>query len=286
MRHSRVFWQLVLVVGLALGLSVGCAKKFPQEVTDVNQSLGQAKDACATVYAKDDLQNVQGGVDSMNALADEQKYGKARKEAKPLLPQVQALGPVADEGRAAAKQKSDAAIANADKALKAAKGAGADQYASPKFQAASKKLQEARTMGNDPCKYPDAEAAAMQAAKMAADAQKAAVAEKKRLEEEARLAEERRKREEAERKRREEEELKRRFPPVYTVESGDSLWKITGMERIYGHSKFWPIVHDANSGQIADPDLIFPGQELSIPRDLSQSQMEKKLGVLWLQYAE
>ena len=162
-------------------------------------------------------------------------------------------------------------IANADKALKAAKGAGADQYASPKFQAASKKLQEARTMGNDPCKYPDAEAAAMQAAKMAADAQKAAVAEKKRLEEEARLAEERR---------------KRRFPPVYTVESGDSLWKITGMERIYGHSKFWPIVHDANSGQIADPDLIFPGQELSIPRDLSQSQMEKKLGVLWLQYAE
>ena len=124
----------------------------------------------------------------------------------------------------------------------------------------------------------------MQAAKMAADAQKAAVAEKKRLEEEARLAEERRKREEAERKRREAEELARRFPPVYTVERGDSLWRITGMETIYGHPKFWPIVHDANSGQIADPDLIFPGQELSIPRDMSQTEMEKKLGVLWLQY--
>jgi len=275
---------LVLVVGLALGLSVGCAKKFPQEVTDVNQALGQAKDACATVYAKDDLQNVQSGVDSMNSLADEQKYKKARKEAKPLLPEVQALGPVADQGKAAAKQKSDAAIAGADKAVKAAKGAGADQYAGAKFNAASAKLQEARQLSNDPCKYPAAEAAAMQASKMAADAQKAAVAEKKRLEEEARLAEERRLREEAERIRRDEEELLRRFPPAYTVERGDSLWKITGMERIYGDPKYWPIIHDANSGEIADPDLIFPGQEFVIPRDITVEEMDSKLGVLWLHY--
>jgi nucleoid-associated protein YgaU len=284
MRQTKVFWQLVLVVGLALGLSVGCAKKFPQEVTDVNQALGQAKDACATVYAKDDLQSVQGGVDSMNALADDKKYKKAKKEAKPLLPQVQALGPEADKGRAAANQKSDAAIAAAGKVVNTAKSAGAEQYAGAKFKAASAKLEEARQMNNDPCKYPAAEAAAKQAATMAADAEQAAIAEKKRLEEEARLAEERRRREEAERLRREEEELLRRFPPAYTVERGDSLWKITGMERIYGHPKYWPIVHDANSGQIADPDLIYPGQELTIPRDITVVEMDQKLGVLWLNY--
>jgi len=283
MRQTRVFWQLVLVVGLALGLSVGCAKKFPQEVTDVNQALGQAKDACATVYAKGDLQSVQGGVDSMNALADDKKYKKAKKEAKPLLPQVQALGSESDNGKAASKQKSDAAIAAAGNVLNTAKSAGADQYAGAKFKAASAKLQEARQMNNDPCKYPGAEAAAKQAPTLAADAEKAAIAEKKRLEE-ARLAEERRLREEQERLRREEEELLRRFPPVYTVEGGDSLWKITGMQQIYGHPKYWPIVHDANSGQIADPDLIFPGQELTIPRDITVVEMDEKLGVLWLHY--
>ena len=56
------------------------------------------------------------------------------------------------------------------------------------------------------------------------------------------------------------------------------------MQTIYTNPVFWPIIHDANSGKIADPDLIYPGQELTIPRDLSDQQMSDKLYRLWAAY--
>ncbi len=74
------------------------------------------------------------------------------------------------------------------------------------------------------------------------------------------------------------------FPPTYVVKKGDYLWRISGMERIYKNPIYWPIIHDANSGKIADPDLIYPGQELTIPRDMSDQQMTNKLYRLWASY--
>ena len=78
------------------------------------------------------------------------------------------------------------------------------------------------------------------------------------LEEEAR----RRPRKSARRKaeeeaRRLEEERLKKYPPIYTVQRGDSLWRITGMEKIYDNPIYWPIVYDANGDQIArsGPDL-------------------------------
>jgi uncharacterized surface protein with fasciclin (FAS1) repeats len=51
---------------------------------------------------------------------------------------------------------------------------------------------------------------------------------------------------------------------AYTVEHGDSLWAIA--ERAYGDGAQWPAIYEANRDQIADPDLIFAGQVLTIPR--------------------
>ncbi len=51
----------------------------------------------------------------------------------------------------------------------------------------------------------------------------------------------------------------------YTVESGDNLWNISGMSSIYGNPYQWPLIYKANSDQIDDADLIFPGQVFSIP---------------------
>jgi LysM repeat protein len=50
---------------------------------------------------------------------------------------------------------------------------------------------------------------------------------------------------------------------VHTVVSGDTLWGIA--EQYYGNGADWPRIHEANSGQIANPNLIFPGQEFIIP---------------------
>lgn len=48
---------------------------------------------------------------------------------------------------------------------------------------------------------------------------------------------------------------------TYTVESGDTLWAIS--ERFYGDGSKYQIIADASG--ISNPDLIFPGQVLTIP---------------------
>ena len=52
-------------------------------------------------------------------------------------------------------------------------------------------------------------------------------------------------------------------PPVrtYTVVSGDTLWAIS--ERFYGDGNHYMRIAEASG--IANPDLIFPGQVLTIP---------------------
>jgi nucleoid-associated protein YgaU len=49
----------------------------------------------------------------------------------------------------------------------------------------------------------------------------------------------------------------------YTVEEGDSLWKIA--KQVYGDPLQWPKIHEANRDLIEDPDAIRPGQVLKLP---------------------
>lgn len=50
----------------------------------------------------------------------------------------------------------------------------------------------------------------------------------------------------------------------YTVQEGDSLSKIA--QRAYGDLYRWPEIWGNNRDKISSPNLIFPGQELKIPR--------------------
>ncbi len=51
---------------------------------------------------------------------------------------------------------------------------------------------------------------------------------------------------------------------TYTVKAGDNLWKIA--QRFYSQGMRWSEIYDANKGVIGpDPDLIQPGQVLTIP---------------------
>ena len=50
---------------------------------------------------------------------------------------------------------------------------------------------------------------------------------------------------------------------TYTVVSGDSLSKIA--KHFYGDANQWKKIFDANTDKIKNPDLIHPGQVLTIP---------------------
>lgn len=51
----------------------------------------------------------------------------------------------------------------------------------------------------------------------------------------------------------------------YTVKEGDRLSAIA--KREYGDAAKWKQIYEANKHIIKDPDLIYPGQELTIPSD-------------------
>lgn len=50
---------------------------------------------------------------------------------------------------------------------------------------------------------------------------------------------------------------------TYTVKSGDTLWKIA--QQMYGDGSKYPVIFEANTPMLEDPDRIYPGQELVIP---------------------
>jgi nucleoid-associated protein YgaU len=50
---------------------------------------------------------------------------------------------------------------------------------------------------------------------------------------------------------------------TYTVKKGDTLSAIARRE--YGDANEWRRIYDANRDTVKDPDLIQPGQQLTIP---------------------
>ena len=50
----------------------------------------------------------------------------------------------------------------------------------------------------------------------------------------------------------------------YVVKSGDSLSKIA--REFYGDMMKYPVIFEANKPMLTDPDLIYPGQVLRIPK--------------------
>ncbi|MDD4857557.1 MAG: LysM peptidoglycan-binding domain-containing protein [Candidatus Krumholzibacteria bacterium] len=63
-----------------------------------------------------------------------------------------------------------------------------------------------------------------------------------------------------------EVKIPRDYPYAYKVNRDEWLGKIAGYWEIYGDYRKWPVIFEANRDKIKDPDLIFPNEELVIPR--------------------
>ncbi len=68
------------------------------------------------------------------------------------------------------------------------------------------------------------------------------------------------------------EKGKTAVPPSYTVMRGDYLWKIAAKDDIYGDAYAWMRIYTSNRDQIKNPDLIFPNQVFTIPRQVGPNE--------------
>jgi len=66
--------------------------------------------------------------------------------------------------------------------------------------------------------------------------------------------------------------LPRQMTTTYQVVKGDHLWGIAGKDAIYDDPYMWPRIYRANRDAIADPDLIYPQQQLGVPYGVAENQ--------------
>ena len=74
------------------------------------------------------------------------------------------------------------------------------------------------------------------------------------------------------------------FPTSYQVVRGDCLWNIAKKPFIYNDPFKWTWIYDSNRDKIDDPDLIFPNQVFSIPRDRMMRQNRIPLEDIKMRY--
>ncbi len=175
---------------------------------------------------------------------------------------------------------------------------GASQLAGEQYRAADSTLQEAEQLvaGGS---YRKGRKTLERARKLAAQAVNLTVHRKKLWEEEQqrRLAEEKARLEaerlalEAERLALEAEKPKVKPPPPppppapkpspapklvdrVEVSDGETLASISARGTVYSDKLLWPLIYKANRDQIKDPQEIFSGQMLVIPRDKSEEEKE------------
>lgn len=61
----------------------------------------------------------------------------------------------------------------------------------------------------------------------------------------------------------------------YTIVAGDTLWDISSSGTGFSDPWLWPSLFRENRQLIEDPDLIYPGEDISIPRGISDSESRK-----------
>jgi nucleoid-associated protein YgaU len=61
----------------------------------------------------------------------------------------------------------------------------------------------------------------------------------------------------------------------YTISEGENLFNIAARRKVYGDALLWPLIYKANRDQIKNPQQIYPGQVLTIPRNVTEEEKEQ-----------
>ncbi|SEA81877.1 protein of unknown function [Desulfuromusa kysingii] len=61
---------------------------------------------------------------------------------------------------------------------------------------------------------------------------------------------------------------------IVEVQAGENLATIAARANVYGDALLWPLIYKANRDQIKDPQEIYQGQSLVIPRDKTRDEAD------------
>lgn len=228
------FLSLILTVSF-----IGCAVRPPlEEMANAKAAIKEAEALGAKTHAPKELKSAKTSYGSAESAMDKKKYG----EAKDLAIDAYNKATNAKNRSISAKatrQNAEQAINDAKDAISSAEKAGARNLAEDELNQAEELLGEAQEAysGKD---YSETIKLASLSVSLARKAARIALNAKF---------------------------LNQDKSQNHKVVKGECLWWISEYERIYNDPLLWPHIYEANRDRIDDPDLIFPDQVFSIPRE-------------------
>ncbi len=157
-------WRVagLLVPGALAFASAACCGRPPASIVEINLALTRAKEACAAIYAPQELATVENHIEEMNRLAGARKCRKASSAAGPIQPDVVALSSLVESRKNVAWTEAENALAVAEAAMARAAADGGPA-ASSSLESAGRSIALAKRMSEDPCSYLRAAALAREA---------------------------------------------------------------------------------------------------------------------------
>ncbi|MDX1762819.1 MAG: LysM domain-containing protein [bacterium] len=234
---SLVFFLILLV------FLTGCASFPRQEISDAWILVEAAKDSCAKVYMPEELEEATVKLDAIEA-GSQKPNRKSKKELTAMALEVQALakGMVNDAARTKKELHSQVQekMVVAIQKIHEAEEAEANRYGRQDYRDAIFRLSEARELAGDECRYREALVKADESIAHAEASIQRAGSFKVELEE--------------------------NLPQYHIVRRGETLKTIARDSPLYRDESYWELIYKANRDQIRDPRILYPGQQLYLPR--------------------
>ncbi len=247
MATKKQLVALLIPIALLIG---GCCHPPVKQISMAKAQLMEAQEAGAPQYAPKKYREAETLLSQAEA-ESKKECKKSWKTVKLAKKKAAEAKEEALKKKAQTKMSAQKAIDEAQGALEAAQEAEAPKYAPDLYQVACSVLKDAvkSFKGED---YVQALQQAKRAANLAKRAKEAAIKVKEELAERGKAR-----------------------TSTHVVQKGECLWVISGYSQIYNDPLLWPLIYWANKAQIKDPDLICPGQVLSLPRSVPGEEKEK-----------
>ena len=236
----------------------GCAKPPTQEMSDAKLAFQEATDAGAQTYASEQFLSAEDALNQATKLMEQKKYRQAREKAMDALKLSREAHASAVQNKNSMNRGAQEIYNMALSALNAANQAGAYTYAPAQMEDAQRTLQEAKNA------Y---EAGDFANAKQLAESALAKAREAEQVAKQVGGDQQSNQARQIAGSIQDPGATPRPYPTNHIVIKGETLWWIAEYKQIYGDPFQWPVIYKANRAQIKDPDLIFPDQNFTIPRE-------------------
>ncbi|MGA1841684.1 MAG: hypothetical protein ACMUIU_13760 [bacterium] len=254
----------------------GCTPPPTQELADAEIALSAAREAGAEKFAAQEYESAESILEEALMMNERKDYLEAKETAIAAKDAALFAKTVAEDFKIKLREQARGTLDAARQALLGAEMAGAEKYDPEDYHSLEALFGEADTAYSAEeytIAVQKAEEVTKRARRLELAAKRAAELEKE---------EEKKPEEEIAEEIAEEIEGPQYVQPVtvydsHLVQKGECLWIISEYERIYANPFKWPLIYKANRSQINDPDLIFPGQNLAIPRNSSPNEIEEAI---------